>query len=110
MSKHGMTKEERMSYKEYYVYIMTNYSKTVLYTGVTNDIERRVFEHKQKVDPKGFTTKYKVDQLMWFETHNDVDIAIQREKLIKKWRRQWKFELIEKENPEWIDLSKDWYD
>ena len=72
-----------MAYKEYYVYILTNYSKTVLYTGVTNDIERRVVEHKQRSDPKAFTTKYKVDKLVWYETHNDIDRAIQREKLIK---------------------------
>ncbi|MEO9870249.1 GIY-YIG nuclease family protein [Ekhidna sp.] len=97
-----------MPYKEYYVYILTNYSKTVLYTGMTNDIERRIFEHKQKLDPKSFTRKYQVDQLMWFETHNDVNEAIKREKLIKKWKRQWKVELIEKENPKWEDLSKNW--
>ena len=99
-----------MPYKEYYVYILTNYSKTVFYTGVTNDIERRVLEHKRKINPKAFTTKYQVNELMWYETHNDINIAIQREKLIKKWKRQWKFELIEKENPTWKDLSKDWYD
>ncbi|MEP1095375.1 MAG: GIY-YIG nuclease family protein [Cyclobacteriaceae bacterium] len=99
-----------MPYKEYYVYILTNYSRTVLYTGITNDIERRVLEHKQKLDPKAFTTQYKVDLLVWFETHNDVDQAIQREKLIKKWRRKWKEDLINKENSNWEDLSKGWYD
>ena len=99
-----------MAYKEYYVYILTNYSKTVLYTGVTNDIERRVLEHKQKFSSKSFTTKYQVNQLMWFETHNDINEAIQREKLIKKWKRKWKCELIEKDNAEWNDLSKAWYD
>lgn len=98
-----------MPYKEYYVYILTNYSKTVLYTGVTNDLERRVFEHKQKFDPRSFTRKYHVNQLMWFESYNDVNDAISREKLIKKWKRQWKIELIEKENAEWRDLSADWY-
>lgn len=97
-----------MPYKEYYVYILTNYSKTVLYTGVTNDIERRVFEYKQRLDPNSFTAKFQVDRLMWFETHNNIEEAIKREKLIKKWKRQWKFELIEKENPEWNDLSKNW--
>ena len=99
-----------MPYKEYYVYILTNYSRTVLYTGITNDLERRVFEHKQKIDPKAFTTKYKVDLLVWFETHNDVNKAIRREKLIKKWRRIWKKDLINKENPDWEDLSNGWYD
>ncbi|MEP1095377.1 MAG: GIY-YIG nuclease family protein [Cyclobacteriaceae bacterium] len=99
-----------MPYKEYYVYMLTNYSRTVLYTGITNDLERRVHEHKQKLDPKAFTTKYKVDLLVWFETHNDVVEAIRREKLIKKWRRKWKEDLINKENPDWEDLAKGWYD
>ena len=99
-----------MSYKEYYVYILTNYSRTVLYTGMTNDLERRVLEHKQKLDPNSFTRKYQVSLLVWYETHNDVNEAISREKLIKKWKRQWKVDLIEKENPEWNDLSADWYD
>jgi len=99
-----------MPYNEYFVYILTNYSKTVLYIGVTGDIERRVFEHKQKYNPRSFTAKYQVNQLMWFETHNNIEQAIRREKLIKKWRRQWKFELVEKENQEWKDLSSGWYD
>ena len=67
-----------MAYKQYYVYILTNYSRTVLYTGITNDLERRVLEHK-KLNPKSFTAKYKVDLLVWFETHNDVNRAIRRE-------------------------------
>ncbi|WP_436515221.1 GIY-YIG nuclease family protein [Ekhidna sp. To15] len=99
-----------MSHKEYYVYILTNHSRTVLYTGMTNDIERRVFEHKQKLNPKSFSSKYQVSLLMWFETHNDANEAIKREKLIKRWKRTWKVELIKKENPEWIDLSRDWFD
>ena len=99
-----------MPYKEYYVYILTNYSRTVLYIGVTNDIERRVREHKQKINPKSFTKQYQANLLMWFETHSDVKEAIKREKLIKKWRRKWKVDLIEKNNPEWADLSKEWYD
>ncbi|MEP5611608.1 MAG: GIY-YIG nuclease family protein [Cyclobacteriaceae bacterium] len=98
-----------MPYKEYYVYILTNYSRTVLYTGVTNNIERRVLQHKSKIDPDAFTTKYAVDRLLWFETHNDINEAIRREKLIKKWRRIWKESLIEKENPDWEDLSREWY-
>ena len=99
-----------MPYKEYYVYILTNYSRTVLYTGMTNDLKRRVYEHKQKLDPNSFTRKYQVSLLVWYETHNDVNEAISKEKLIKKWKRQWKVELIEKENPEWKDLSKGWYE
>jgi len=74
-----------MPYKEYYVYILTNYSRTVLYTGVTNDLERRISEHKQKLNPKSFTSKYKVDLLLWFEKHNDITEAISKEKLIKKY-------------------------
>ena len=92
---------------QYWVYLMTNYSKTVLYCGVTNDLERRVFEHKTNVVP-GFTSKYHVDRLVWFECHKDINLAIRREKLIKKWNRSWKEELINKENPEWKDLSQDW--
>ena len=99
-----------MPYKEYYVYILTNYSKTVFYTGMTNDIERRIYEHKEKFDPNSFTARYQVNLLMWYETHNNPNEAISREKLIKKWRRQWKYELIEKENPAWNDLSEGWYD
>ncbi|MEP0985428.1 GIY-YIG nuclease family protein [Ekhidna sp.] len=99
-----------MSFKEYFVYILANYSKTVLYTGMTNDLERRVFEHKQKLDPNSFTRKYQVDLLVWYETHNDVNEAISREKLIKKWKREWKVELIKKDNPDWKDLSLGWYD
>lgn len=99
-----------MPYKEYYVYTLTNYSRTVLYTGITKDVERRVFQHKQKFNPQAFTAKFQVDHLVWFETHNDVNQAIRREKLIKRWRRKWKEELITKENPEWEDLSKEWYE
>ncbi len=77
---------------------------------MTNDLERRVFEHKQKLDPNSFTRKYQVSLLMWYETHNDVNEAIRREKLLKKWKRKWKVELIETENPEWKDLSSEWYD
>ena len=99
-----------MPYQEYYVYILTNYSRTVLYTGVTNNLERRLLQHRQKDDPSKFTAKYKVDLLVWFETHNDIDEAIRREKLIKKWRRSWKEDLINQENREWIDLSKEWDD
>lgn len=99
-----------MPYKEYYVYMLTNYSKTVLYTGMTNDLERRVFEHKQKLDPNSFTRKYQLNLLVWYETHNDVHEAIKREKLIKKWKRDWKVQLIEKDNPEWKDLAKEWYE
>jgi putative endonuclease len=74
-----------------------------LYLGVTNDLVRRVYEHKEKLLP-GFTSRYGVRRLVWFETYDDPRTAIQREKEIKKWRRAWKIELIQKENPDWKDL------
>jgi len=94
--------------KTYYVYIMTNHSGT-LYTGVTNDLERRVFEHKHKLVP-GFTSKYNITKLVYYEEGNDVNVALTREKQIKGWLRAKKIALIESVNPEWRDLSLDWYD
>ncbi len=92
--------------KTYYVYIMTNKSKT-LYTGVTNDLERRVYEHKSKLVP-GFTSRYNINRLAYFEETNDVEEAITREKQIKGWLRKKKIELIESINPDWEDMSKSW--
>jgi putative endonuclease len=92
--------------KQYYVYIMTNRSRT-LYTGVTNDLERRVYEHKQKLIP-GFTAKYNIDCLVYYEATEDVNAAIYREKQIKGWLRAKKMALIESMNPEWADLSLAW--
>jgi len=94
--------------KPYYVYIMTNRSRT-LYTGVTNDLERRVYEHKQKVVP-GFTVKYRITRLVYFEVTQDIHAAIAREKQIKGWLRAKKMALIESANPEWKDLSVGWYE
>ena len=94
--------------KEYYVYIMTNTSGT-LYTGVTNDLLRRVLEHKSKLTP-GFTKKYNVNKLIYFSTTNDISVAIQFEKKIKGWTRKKKLELIESKNPQWNDLSEGWYE
>lgn len=91
----------------YYVYILTNHSKT-LYVGVTNNLERRVFEHKAKLVP-GFTKKYNLSQLAYFEETDDVGTAIQREKQVKGWLRRKKIALIESMNPEWGDLSDGWY-
>ena len=85
---------------------MTNKSRT-LYTGVTNDLERRVYEHKKKLVP-GFTTKYNITQLVYFEVTQDVGVAIAREKQIKGWLRTKKIALIDSVNPEWRDLSVDW--
>jgi len=89
----------------YYVYIMTNRTKT-LYTGVTNDLERRVLEHKNKL-VECFTKKYNISKLVYFEDTDDVRIAIMREKQIKGWLRKKKIALIETVNPEWRDLSEE---
>jgi len=93
--------------KSYYVYIMTNKSRT-LYTGVTNNLERRVYEHKHKL-VLGFTSKYNITQLIYYEETNDVQEALAREKQIKGWLRSKKVALIESMNPEWKDLSLEWY-
>lgn len=93
---------------QYYVYILTNRSRT-LYTGVTNDLTRRVYEHKQKLLP-GFTEKYNISRLVYFEETSDVRDAIAREKQIKGWTRAKKIALIESINPEWKDLSDGWYE
>ena len=90
----------------YFVYIMTNRSKT-LYTGVTNNLERRVYEHKHHL-VEGFTKKYNITKLVYFEETNAVREAIAREKQIKGWLRRKKIKLIESVNPEWNDLSEDW--
>jgi len=94
--------------RQYYVYIMTNRSKT-LYTGVTSNIERRVYEHKQKL-VDGFTKRYNLTMLVYYESTNDVRSAIRREKQIKGWLRRKKIALIESVNPEWGDLSDGWYE
>lgn len=89
--------------KIYYVYIVTNKNNTVLYIGVTNNLKRRVTEHKEKIN-KGFTHKYNVDKLVYFECFTNIIHAIAREKRLKKWNRNWKIELIERDNREWRDL------
>lgn len=91
---------------EYYVYIMTNTSRT-LYTGVTNDLRRRVYEHKRKLG-EGFTRRYNVTTLAYYEATPDIRAAIAREKQIKGWVRARKIALIEADNPGWLDLSADW--
>ena len=92
---------------DYYVYIMTNKSRT-LYTGVTNDLERRVYEHKRKLVP-GFTSKYNITRLVWYQTFSDVREAIDWEKRIKGWLRSKKLALIESKNSSSADLSEGWY-
>lgn len=90
----------------YYVYILTNKMNTVLYTGITNNVEKRIFEHKSKCF-KGFTAKYNVNKLVYFETYSDIYEAIQREKQIKNGSRQKKIDLIQSLNPRWKDLADD---
>ena len=93
--------------KQYYVYVMTNNART-LYVGMTNDLERRVFEHKKNL-VKGFTSKYQIKKLVYFEAGEDVHFVIAREKQIKGWLRSRKVTLIESVNPEWKDLSEKWF-
>lgn len=88
---------------EGYIYIMASRRNGTLYTGVTSNIIRRIYEHKNDIID-GFTKKYAVHNLIFFEKYNEIKDAIVREKQIKKWNRNWKIELIEKENPEWNDL------
>ena len=94
---------------QYYVYILASKIRGTLYVGMTNDLQRRVYEHKTGII-KGFTEKYSIHNLVYFETFQFVKEAITREKNIKKWKRDWKIELIEKENKKWLDLAKDWND
>jgi putative endonuclease len=92
--------------KHYYVYILTNPSRT-LYTGITNNLRRRVEEHKQKLVP-GFTAKYNIHRLVYFEVFEDVRNAIEREKRIKSWTRAKRVALVESKNPKWDDLTREW--
>jgi putative endonuclease len=87
----------------FYVYLLASRLQGTLYLGVTNDLARRVHEHKARLVP-GFTSRYGVDRLVWFEAYDDPSDAISREKAIKKWRRDWKITLIEHDNPDWLDL------
>ena len=89
---------------DYYVYILTNWNNKVMYIGVTNDLERRVYEHKHKL-VDGFTKKYNVSKLVYFETTTDVYAAISREKQLKNWSRKKKNQLVEKINPDWNEIA-----
>jgi len=91
-------RESRREYEDLY---------GTLYTGVTNNLERRMYEHKNDLI-RGFTAKYHIHQLVYYEQLNDINIALQREKQLKKWNRKWKLELIEKINPSWKDLADNW--
>ena len=92
--------------KTYYVYVMASKKNGVLYIGVTGNLKKRVYEHKNYL-ANSFTKKYIVHRLVYFESTTDVNAAIIREKQLKRWKRQWKIELIEKENPDWRDLYND---
>lgn len=92
----------------YFTYIMASRSRT-LYIGVTGDLHMRVFQHKWK-EHEGFTARYNCDRLVWFERHQEVSAAIDREKELKGWRRARKISLIESVNPTWADVSRDWYE
>ncbi len=86
----------------FFVYLLASKPNGTLYVGSTSDLVRRVWEHKEKVVPR-FTAKYGVDRLVWFERHDTLETAMLREKRIKEWKRVWKIELIEQDNPHWID-------
>ncbi|MFH1611547.1 MAG: GIY-YIG nuclease family protein [Patescibacteria group bacterium] len=92
---------------QYFVYIMANKKNGTIYVGMTSDLEKRVYEHKNNL-VEGFTKKYSCHALVYFEDTPDVYEALSREKRLKKWNRQWKIELIEKDNPSWDDLSREW--
>jgi putative endonuclease len=91
----------------YYVYLLTNWNNRVIYVGMTNDLQRRLYEHKNKL-VRGFTSRYNVNKLVYFEHTTDVLQAVAREKEIKKWRREKKNRLVESMNTEWKDLSAEW--
>ena len=92
--------------EQYYVYVVTNKSNKVIYTGVINNLVRRMFEHKNKL-VEGFTKKYNLTKLVYYEVTNNVESAIGREKQLKNWHRNWKINLITQFNPEWEDLSEE---
>jgi putative endonuclease len=93
--------------RDYHVYILASQRNGTLYVGVTNDLERRIWEHREGLTP-GFTTKYCVVRLVWYESYGDIGDAISREKSLKRWRRAWKIRLIEEGNPQWLDLYETW--
>lgn len=93
--------------KDYYVYILTNYEETTFYIGVTSNLLKRIYDHKNK-SVEGFSSKYNLSKLVYFETTDSAISAIEREKQLKRWHRQWKINLIKEANPEFKDLSEEW--
>ena len=94
-------------YMDYYVYMMTNSHRNVLYTGVTSNLQKRVYEHRNHLDKGSFTARYNIEYLVYFESTSDVKAAIEREKQIKGWNRKRKNNLVESKNPEWKDLYEE---
>ena len=92
---------------QYYVYILSNDHRNVIYTGVTNDLLRRIYEHKHHMSKSSFTSRYNVEKLVYFEATTDIDSAIAREKQIKGWNRKRKDKLIVAKNPDWLDLYEE---
>lgn len=92
-----------MNNKQYYVYILAKAPNSTFYVGVTSDLAKRVWEHKHEV-ADGFTKKYGIKTLVYYEVYEDINEAIRREKRLKKWNRSWKIKVIEEMNPEWSDL------
>ncbi|MFZ2969925.1 MAG: GIY-YIG nuclease family protein [Minisyncoccia bacterium] len=93
-----------MNTRNYYVYILTNVSDSVFYTGVTNDLKKRTYEHKHKLI-KGFSSRYHLEKLVYYETFDDINSAIRREKQLKNWHRDWKINLVVEVNPGFSDLN-----
>ena len=91
------------------VYILTNYEATTLYIGVTSNLPKRIYEHKNKLI-KGFSSKYNLSKLVYYELADTMESAIMREKQLKRWHREWKINLIKSKNPEFLDLSQGWQD
>ena len=94
--------------QRYFVYILSNSNKT-LYVGVTNNLFARVWQHRHSNSSK-FVVKHDLSKLVWFDETDDVSVAIAHEKKLKNWRRQWKIDLVESSNPEWLDLASEWYE
>ena len=88
------------------VYLLANRYRGAIYTGVTSDLMARIHQHREEIF-RGFTAEHEVKRLVWFERHDDIEAAIRREKTIKRWRRQWKFNVIEEHNPDWRDLAEE---
>ncbi len=95
--------------KRYYIYILASQKNGTLYIGVTNNLFKRVQQHKDK-ENKSFTKKYDINKLVYYEEYGEIGMAIQREKNLKKWKRDWKIKLIEEDNPNWKDLYNDFFE